>query len=596
MPTLDALLTRAADTRPATWNADARTIEAVISTGAAVQRRDARGPYSERLDVQAIDPAGLVGVPVLDGHRQQGSEHIVGTIIDARRDGGALIATIRLSAALDVANVVTKVAEGILRGVSVGYAVTTWEDLPDPHDPKIRMRIARDWRVVEVSLVSVPADAAAQIRSVEEMTVETVTAETQDAPGVETRAAIREIARTAGMTPEWADQQIDAGADLLATRAAAFVEMQQRSGPTIRTQVGTSSEDPAVQFERAAEALACRMAGGTPSDAARPLMGLGLADHARLTLARAGVAGVNSMGREDLLTRAMNTTSDFPNLLTASGNRVLLPAYQAAASPLKMLARQTTANDFRPMSQIKLGDFGRLQKVGEAGEIKAVTTGEAVEGYSVETFAGLFNLSRQAIVNDDLGAFGRWSAMMGTAAADTEADQLIALLLASNGAGPIMGEDGKRLFHVDHGNLAAAGAAISVATLTAARLAMRTQKGLDGKSPINVTPKYLLVSPALETVGEQVLATLNANLIAEQNPFAGKLTLLVDARLTGNAWYVFADPATAAVLEWAYLSSAQGPQLASRDGWDVLGREFRVVLDFGCGAIDYRGAYRNAGA
>ncbi len=45
-----------------------------------------------------------------------------------------------------------------------------------------------------------------------------------------------------------------------------------------------------------------------------------------------------------------------------------------------------------------------------------------------------------------------------------------------------------------------------------------------------------------------------------------------------------------------YLSSAQGPQLSSRDGWEVLGREFRVTLDFGAGATDHRGAYRNAGA
>jgi hypothetical protein len=50
------------------------------------------------------------------------------------------------------------------------------------------------------------------------------------------------------------------------------------------------------------------------------------------------------------------------------------------------------------------------------------------------------------------------------------------------------------------------------------------------------------------------------------------------------------------VLEYAYLSSAQGPQIASREGWDVLGMEFRVVLDFGAGAVDWRGAWKNPGA
>ena len=50
------------------------------------------------------------------------------------------------------------------------------------------------------------------------------------------------------------------------------------------------------------------------------------------------------------------------------------------------------------------------------------------------------------------------------------------------------------------------------------------------------------------------------------------------------------------VLEYAYLASAPGPQMSSREGWDVLGMEFRVVLDFGAGAVDWRGAYRNPGA
>ena len=124
---------------------------------------------------------------------------------------------------------------------------------------------------------------------------------------------------------------------------------------------------------------------------------------------------------------------------------------------------------------------------------------------------------------------------------------------------------------------------------------MRMQTGLDGVSRISVAPKYLVVAADLETKGEQLLAALAAAKLDDANPFAGKLTLLVEPGLPEGAWYLFADPSQVPTLAYGYLSSAPGPQLASRDGWDVLGREWRVVLDFGAGAIDWRGAYRNPG-
>jgi hypothetical protein len=80
------------------------------------------------------------------------------------------------------------------------------------------------------------------------------------------------------------------------------------------------------------------------------------------------------------------------------------------------------------------------------------------------------------------------------------------------------------------------------------------------------------------------------------NVFAGKLQLMVEPRIPGGQWYVFAAPTEVPVLLLGHLASAPGPQISSRDGWEVLGREFRVVLDFGIAATDFRGAYRNAGA
>ena len=58
--------------------------------------------------------------------------------------------------------------------------------------------------------------------------------------------------------------------------------------------------------------------------------------------------------------------------------------------------------------------------------------------------------------------------------AETESDILTALLTANSGAGVTL-DDGNALFHTTHGNVAGSGGAITTTTLSAARLAMRSQ-------------------------------------------------------------------------------------------------------------------------
>jgi hypothetical protein len=283
-----------------------------------------------------------------------------------------------------------------------------------------------------------------------------------------------------------------------------------------------------------------------------------------------------------LVTRALHTTSDFPIILGDTVGRVLRDAYQAAPSGIRRLGRQTTARDFRAVNKIMLGEAPLLEKLNEHGEIKAGTMAEAREAYKVETWARKIGITRQVLVNDDLGAFSDLARRMGQAAAETEARILVALLEAGSGNGPTM-SDGKTLFHADHGNKAGTGAAISDATLSAARLALRTQKGIEDRT-IRVTPRNLLVPPALETTAEKWLASIAPATAADVNPFSGSLSLVVEPRLSSaTRWYVTADPGEIDGLEFAYLSGAEGPQVESRSGWDVDGVEIRVILDFGAG-------------
>ena len=598
-----SLLTRRASFKPQTVNVEERNVEVVWSTGAPVRRRDMAGHYIERLSLapEAVDLSRLEGASVLDAHRQTAVRDVLGSVRSAAVDGKRGTALIQFSARPEVEPVWQDVLAGILRHVSVGYSVEEWAETTENG---ARVLTAVRWTPHEISLVPTPADPGAHIRMETKMTDTTTTPAPPEAPTTETRAAanaeIRSIARIAGLDQSWIDGQIDGGADADTARRAAFEALAKRSAPSIRTEqvrveMGESQDDPALRARQMGEALyarinprhelsepARRYAYSTPVDMAKELLTL----RGESTMA---------LSPASLVTRALHTTSDFPIILGDTVGRVLRDAYQSAPSGIRRLGRQTTARDFRAVNKIMLGEAPLLEKLNEHGEIKAGTMAEAREAYKVETWARKIGITRQVLVNDDLGAFSDLARRMGQAAAETEARILVTLLEAGSGNGPTL-SDGKTLFHADHGNKAGTGAAISDATLSAARLALRTQKGIEDRT-IRVTPRNLLVPPALETTAEKWLASIAPATAADVNPFSGSLSLVVEPRLSSaTRWYVTADPGEIDGLEFAYLSGAEGPQVESRSGWDVDGVEIRVILDFGAGFIDHRGWFMNAGA
>ncbi len=603
------LFVRRAALAPQSADAEARTVEAIWTTGAAVRRRDAAGFYVERLslDPEAVDLSRLIGASVLDAHRQSAVRDVLGTVRGAHVDGRQGVATLQFSARPEVEPIWQDVVAGILRHVSVGYTVERWRDDTDSASGE-RIRTAVAWTPIEISLVPTPADPGATIRQGGTMReTETAPADAPASPPpdpIETRAAInaeiRSIARVAGLGAEFADGLIDNAATADEARRAAFEALSQRGGGTIRTEqvrveVGESHDDPDVRVRHMGEALYARINPQRQlSEPARRYAYATCAEMAREVLVLRGHS-VTGLSPATIITRALHTTSDFPLIVGDTIGRTLRAAYQAAPAGVRRLGRQTTARDFRTVNKIMLGEAPMLEKLDEHGEIRAGTMAEAKEAYRVETFARKIGVTRQVLVNDDLGAFADLARRMGQAAAETEAKVLVDLLESGSGNGPTM-NDGKALFHADHGNKAASGGAIADATLSAARLALRSQTGLSGQR-ISASPKYLLVPPAQETTAEKWLATIAAAKAADANPFSGSLSLVVEPRLaSATRWYVSADPAEIDGLEYAYLAGGEGPQIETKAGWDVDGVEVRVILDFGAGFIDWRGWYANAGA
>ena len=331
-----------------------------------------------------------------------------------------------------------------------------------------------------------------------------------------------------------------------------------------------------------------------------PYRGDRLLDTARASLQRAGVS-VSGMTPMEVVAAAFTQgTSDFPVLLENAMHKTLQASYATAALTWNRFCATGSVSDFRAHNRYRTGSFGSLDAVNELGEFvnKSIPDGEKAS-ITAGTKGNIINLSRTAIINDDLGAFVGLSNMLGRAAARTVEADVYALLALNSGAGPTMG-DGKTLFHADHGNITT-GAAITMAALDLDRVAMASQKDVSGNDYLDLRPAVLLVPIGLggtaRSINEAQYDPDTANKLQKPNIVNGLFRDIVDTpRMTGTRRYLFADPSEAPVLEVAFLDGNQNPYLELQNGFDVDGARYKVRLDYGVGAIDYRGAVTNAGA
>jgi len=572
------LVRRDASPRPSSWNAETCSIVCTVATATPVVRQDQRGSFDEILDVRGADLEAFTGAHVLNGHAQGGVEGVIGTV-ERWVEGDQLLAEVRFSSRPEVEGIVGDIAAGIIRGVSVGYEVEQWQD---GEASGVRTRTAVKWKPRELSFVCVGADPNARTRS-------------HDGGGRTTiNRSIRELGVRCGVSTATIDGLIDNEATIEQAREAMLNHMTTRSSVQIRTDQHTL-DDPQVRVRAMGEALHARSnPRATPSGPAREFVGQTVPDMARECCRAAGLS-VTGLGGPALIERALHSTSDFPLILADTTGRSLRDGYHSAQGGIRMVAREATASDFRAKSKLMLDSAGiGLEKVNEAGEFKSGTMAEAGESYRLETFGKIFGISRQAMVNDDVGALTDLPRRLGQAAAAFEADQLVALLEGPAGVGPTM-SDTYALFSTQHANFQGTGAAPDETTLSAGRLAMRKQTG-PGGALIAVAPKYLVVPSELETVAQKLLATITPTTTDEVSPFSN-LQLIVEPRLSSTTgWYLVADPAQVDGLEYAYLASEPGPQVSTQTGFRVDGVEVKVRLDYGAGFVDHRGWYYNDGA
>ena len=265
------------------------------------------------------------------------------------------------------------------------------------------------------------------------------------------------------------------------------------------------------------------------------------------------------------------------------------------APTYRSIATQMDFTDFRPHPVAQLADFPLLREINENGEINFGTLPEKRENVVLRSYAAGLRISRQAMINDDLGAIDRAVRNTAMAVAATEDQVFFAMLLSNSGAGPTLVETGRAVFNATDGTLAGSAATIDIASLSIARAALRKRRRLDG-TDLEAVGRVLLVGPDRETVAQQIVAPIQAQQAGNVNPFSGTLTIVTTAKITNNAWYLFADPNILPTFMYGFLSGDAGPRVRMDEPFGMQGMSYTVERDFGCGAVDFRGGFRNAGA
>lgn len=409
-----------------------------------------------------------------------------------------------------------------------------------------------------------------------------------------------------------------AGLDLAATNAimsahttkdgalAAIIDKvaEMHGGGRAPTATAQVTEDARDKFrEGATQALMAKVgiAGGQRNE----YSGLTLTELARESLMIAGHTNARRMDRMLMIGTAftgaggalmsgMHTTSDFAAILENVAGKSALRGYQEADETFEVWTSKGSASDFKPTNRVDLGLFPSLLKVEEGSEFKYGTIGDSKATVIIATYGRLIAISRQAIINDDLSILGRVPQKMGRAAKRTVGNLVYAILTGN----PTMA-DGVALFHADHKNLGTAGVPSATSWEEAVNLMGKQQDGDKNATALNIRPKYFL-SGAYEFLAKQLLTStgsLESNKSAAvANTVQGLVEPITDRRITGNQWFMAADPNMHDTIEVTYLDGVEEPVVEAMEGWKIDGTELKVRLDAGANLLDYRGLVKNAGA
>lgn len=579
-----------AELKPNSYDAETRTGEAVIATDRVIE--------GVRIDFAEFFSGGLPkALPLQPDHvnsvlQKRGEWHDLR--IESGKDGiKRLVGRFTLSKRADNEPLHTMLVEGMLRHISVGFAVRKWRTETDATTGK-KTRVAVQGNLIEASFVNNPADELAEVRGASmpennttpapaETQVETATVERMSAEQFDT------VCRAAGVADNIREALRQSPADDTERMrlALASVERSQPTVRTVRSHNDATLDNPAVLRNAVIEFYDTVNRGEAPTGAAAEVFAQG---ERALAERLCRNAGINTLGLSDAeVMRRAATTSDFPVIAGGTFNLAMRREMEAAAAPIAGLFGRDTVSSFNAETRAQ-ADWTTLAIADrlENGHYKHSFVHESGETVSVAVIGGITSKSYELTINAG-SRLGNDGVQFGKRMAAEIADRQVAFVEQASHAGPTM-SDGKAVFDASRNNAKTftLDGSTEISQLMALRSDMAKRKGA-GDVMIGVYPTHWLVHSDFEEAALKLLAAVQASAVADVNPLAGKLQVVVEPRLSDpNKSWLIADPAKMGGAVRVFLSGQEAPFTDSRINFETDALQFKIRQAFGLGWLEWR--------
>lgn len=225
-------------------------------------------------------------------------------------------------------------------------------------------------------------------------------------------------------------------------------------------------------------------------------------------------------------------TNSFQTALAGAVRPIAARRYAAVSGELSGFCGHIRAPDFKKLHIVSFLDF-EIDEIFEVDEKPSVSTamGASEQTSWLRIFGTKINVTRQSIINDEVGLISDLAAQSASACARRQL-RLVYETLENN---PTL-SDSAPLFDIALDNVI--DSAFGESTLAQSFGLLRTQPSPSGE-PTNAAAKAVLVSPELELPARAIL--MSAGLSKD-------VAVIASAYLPAGRWYVFAHPAIYPVI------------------------------------------------